>query len=116
MGPNLVSSHSKKQPTVSKSCTEAEYRATAYTIIRTFWIHHVLVELGLVLRGSVQLLCDNVSATCISANPVLHDCSKHIKADYHFVREQVSHGDLVVRYVPTQLQLANIFTKLLPIN
>lgn len=44
----------------------------------------------------------------------MHDRSKHITVDYHFVRERVSHGDLVIRYVPMKLQLADIFTKGLP--
>ena len=45
------------------------------------------------------------------ANPIHHDCSKHIAVDYHFVGEQVAVGDLVVRYIPTSLQIANIFAK-----
>ena len=38
----------------------------------------------------------------ITPNLALHNRSKHIKVDYHFIREQVSHGDLVVCYVPIQ--------------
>lgn len=73
-------------------------------------------ELGIILHNPVNVLCDNILATCITANPVLHDRSKHIKVDYHFVHERVSHGDLVVTYVSTQLQLADIFTKALPVQ
>ncbi|XP_020271922.1 uncharacterized protein LOC109847086 [Asparagus officinalis] len=110
-GPNLISWHSKMQPTVLRSSTEAEYRALAYTVAETLWLRRLLVELGIVLRHPVTLFGDNISATYITANLVLHDRSKHINVDYHFVRERVAHGDLVVRYVPTQLQLADIFTK-----
>lgn len=66
------------------------------------------------LKEPVRVMCDNVSATYFTVNPVLHDRSKHITVDYHFVRECVAHGDLIVRYVPTKLQLADIFTKGLP--
>ncbi|PKI50082.1 hypothetical protein CRG98_029520 [Punica granatum] len=38
VGPNLISRRSKKQPTVSKSSTEAEYRALAYAVAETLWI------------------------------------------------------------------------------
>ena len=44
----------------------------------------------------------------MSANPIRHDRSKHIAVDYHFVREWVAAGDLVVRYIPTSLQLSLI--------
>lgn len=56
-------------------------------------------------------MCDNVSTTYLSTNPVLHDRSKHIAVDYHFVREQVVNGNLQVKYVPTKLQLDDILTK-----
>jgi len=47
----------------------------------------------------------------MTVNPVQHDCSKHIAVEYHFLRECVAHGDLVVCYIPTNLQLADIFIK-----
>ncbi|KAL9273222.1 Serine/threonine-protein kinase AFC2-like protein [Drosera capensis] len=102
---------SKKQPTVSKSSTEAEYRAVAFTVADTLWICSLLAELGFPLVKHVRLFCDNVSASYLALNSVFHARSKHVAVDYHFVRERVSHGDLIVRYVPTHLQLANIFTK-----
>ena len=105
---------SSLQP-VSKCSPEAKYRAIAYNIYETLWIRYVFVELGILLRDLVKVLCDNIFATYITANSVLHKRNKHVEEDYHFVRERVSHGDLVVTYVPTQLQLANIFTKAFPI-
>ncbi|CAM8944245.1 unnamed protein product [Rhodiola kirilowii] len=47
----------------------------------------------------------------MSANPVFHQHSKHIKIDYHFVREQVDNGSLIVRHVRSLDQIADIFTK-----
>ncbi|CAH9089925.1 unnamed protein product [Cuscuta europaea] len=111
LGPNLISWKSKKQPTVSRSSTEAEYRAIAYTVQDTLHIRSILFELGVPISQPVRLLCDNISASYLSTNPIQHARSKHISIDYHFVRERVSHGDLVVRYVLTQFQLADIFTK-----
>lgn len=57
------------------------------------------------------LLFDNLSATFLTGNPVFHQRSKHIKIDYHFVREQVQAGELVVRHVKSIDQIADIFTK-----
>ncbi|CAH9117808.1 unnamed protein product [Cuscuta europaea] len=111
LGSNLISWRSKKQPTVSKSSIEAEYRAIAYTVQDTLFIRSLLADMGIYISTPVQLHCDNVSASYLAVNPIQHDRSKHIKIDYHFVRERVAHGDLVVKYIPTQLQLADIFTK-----
>ncbi|CAH9084965.1 unnamed protein product [Cuscuta europaea] len=111
LGPILVSWKAKKQLTVSKSSTEAEYRAIAYTVQDTLHIRSVLFELGWPISEPVHLLCDNISASYLTANPVQHARSKHIQIDYHFVHERVAHGDLIVKHVPTHLQLADIFTK-----
>ncbi|KMT09304.1 hypothetical protein BVRB_6g134020 isoform B [Beta vulgaris subsp. vulgaris] len=104
LGKNLISWRSKKQPTVSKSSTEAEYRAVAYTAAKTIWLKQLLADIDHFLRRPVIVYCDNVSATYLTANPVYHDRSKHIDVDYHFIREMVAKGGLIVRHVPTQSQ------------
>lgn len=111
LGPNLISWRSKKQPTVSRSSTEAEFRIVAYTVAEMLFLHHLLADLGLFLRSPVRVMCDNISATYLTSNAVLHDRNKHIDVDYHFVREQVAAGSLIVKHVPTKLQLADILTK-----
>nr|XP_016468706.1 PREDICTED: uncharacterized mitochondrial protein AtMg00810-like [Nicotiana tabacum] len=103
LGSNLISWHAKKQPTVSKSSTEAEYRAIAYTVAETCWIRHILCELGIFLHELIRVLCDNISSTYMTRNPVFHDHSKHIAVDFHFVRDMVAQGDLIIQYVPTHL-------------
>ncbi|XP_019228021.1 PREDICTED: uncharacterized protein LOC109209247 [Nicotiana attenuata] len=114
LGSNLIFWRAKKQPTVSKSSTEAEYRAIAYTVAKTCWIRHILCELGIFLHEPIRVLCDNISSTYMTRNPAFHDRSKHIDVDFHFVHDKVAQGDLIVQYVPTHLQLADIFTKVLP--
>ena len=60
------------------------------------------------------LFCDNVGATYLCSNPVLHSRMKHISLDFHFVREQVHAGHLLVSHVSTKDQIADIMTKPLP--
>lgn len=111
LGPNLTSWSAKKQPTVSRSSAEAEYRALAYTCADTIYVHHLLRDLGISLSTPIIIYCDNLSATYMEANPVFHARSKHIELDYHFVRERVAKGTYKVAFVSTQNQIADIFTK-----
>ncbi|GJR17525.1 retrovirus-related pol polyprotein from transposon TNT 1-94 [Tanacetum coccineum] len=59
----------------------------------------------------VPIFCDNISAIAISNNPVLHSRTKHIDIRYHFIRDHIFKGDIELHFVPTDLQLADIFMK-----
>jgi len=56
---------------------------------------------------------DNQSAIALSRNPVFHDRSKHIDVRYHFIRECVDEGGIVLSYTETEQQLADVLTKAL---
>jgi hypothetical protein len=111
VGPNLVSWSSKKQPTVSRSSTEAEYKALANGAAEAIWISSLLKELGVPRQRTPILWCDNLGATYLTANPVFHARTKHIEIDFHFVRERVAEGFLDVRFISSSDQLADVFTK-----
>jgi len=113
-GGNPISWFSKKQRTVARSSTEAEYRAVATATAELMWLTNLIFELKIPIQHKPKLLCDNVGATYLCSNPVFHSRMKHISMDYHFVREQVQAGKLQVSYVSTKDQLADILTKPLP--
>ena len=79
------------------------------------WIHSLLQELGISQSQSPIVWCDNIGATYLSANPVFHARTKHIEVDYHFVRERVSQKQLQIKFISSKDQLADIFTKPLPL-
>jgi histone deacetylase 1/2 len=110
-GDNLISWSSKKQPTVSRSSTESEYKALANATAELIWIQSLLGELGIRQNRPPRLWCDNLGATYLSANPVFHARTKHIEIDFHFVRERVAQKALEIRFIPTGDQLADGLTK-----
>ncbi|CAM8947373.1 unnamed protein product [Rhodiola kirilowii] len=110
LGSNLISWSSKKQGGVSRSSTEAEYRQMAYTTAALSWFRSLFCDLHLHL-ACLRLWCDNISAISLASNPVFHARTRHVEIDYHFVREKVVRGELLVGYVSTIDQFADIFTK-----
>ncbi|KAL6342774.1 hypothetical protein AAG906_016608 [Vitis piasezkii] len=89
LGRNLVSWSSKKQQTVARSSTEAEYRSVAATAAELCWVGSLLSDLGINFTTSPVVYCDNVGATQLSSNPIFHSRMKHVAIDYHFIRDQV---------------------------
>ncbi|GJW86918.1 putative RNA-directed DNA polymerase [Tanacetum coccineum] len=86
---SFVSWKSKKQYTLSKSSTEAEYRALTSVTTEVIWILKFLKDLQIDNLLPVLLHCDNNSAIKIAANPVFHERTKNLEIDLHFVREKV---------------------------
>ena len=114
LGDNLLSWSSKRQPTLSRSSAEAEYRGVANAVAETSWLRNLLLELHCPLGKATIVYCDNISAVYLSSNPVQHQRTKHVEMDIHFVREKVALGHVRVLHVPSSYQYADIFTKGLP--
>ena len=111
IGSNLVSWCSKKQPVVSRSSTEAEYRALAQATSEAVWIQALLDELKIKLAAAPIMWCDNQGAIALAYNPVYHAKTKHVELDIHFIREKVAAKKIVVQFVRSEDQTADILTK-----
>jgi hypothetical protein len=114
LGSNLVSWSARKQPTVSRSSTKAEYKALANAAAKVMWVRKILDELGVAHPPAGRLWCDNIGATYLSANPVFHARTKHIEIDFHFVCEQVAKKFLGIQFIHSGDQIDDGFTKPLP--
>ena len=62
----------------------------------------------------MQLYCDNKATISIAHNPVHHDRTKHVEVDRHFITEKLEKGVISIKYIPTDQEVADIFTKGLP--
>jgi hypothetical protein len=59
----------------------------------------------------VPLMCDNTNAISVAKNPVFHKKMRQVKRRHHFLRDHVEKGDIEMRCIDIERQLANIFTK-----
>jgi hypothetical protein len=71
-------------------------------------------ELRIYLASPPVLWCDNVSALTLAFNPVFHVRTKYIEVDYHFVRKKILNQDILLKFISTHDQVADLFTKGLP--
>nr|GFA89471.1 uncharacterized protein [Tanacetum cinerariifolium] len=60
LGSNLLSWTAGKQRTISRSSTEAEYKALADIVAKLIWLQALLNELGIRLSSTPILWCDNL--------------------------------------------------------
>jgi hypothetical protein len=99
---------------VSRSSTEAEYRALADTTSELLALRWLLEDMGLTHSSPTVIHCDNRSAIQIAHNDVFHEHTKHIEIDCHLVRHHLSAGILRLLPVSSSDQTADIFTKTFP--
>lgn len=83
------------------------------TTSEIIWITHLLRELHITISPMSCLYSNNKSAIFLRKNPIAHKRVKHIDIDYHFVRELVTFGKLLTRFVPTTRIMVDHFTKIL---
>ena len=101
----------EKQPIITLSTMEAKY-VTANAIAHSAkWMTQFIAELGFCQEHPVNLFIDNQTAKKIAENPELHKHSQHIDKWYHWIQEQIELGFINLSWVPTDENLADIFTK-----
>lgn len=95
---------------------EAEYAALAEISREIIYIRRLLTHMGFekFVKDPIRVYCDNQSAIKLSKNAVFHKRSKHVDISFHFVRELVERGEISVKYLRTDLMLADILTKSQP--
>jgi hypothetical protein len=98
---------------VALSTCKAEYVAAAMAACQVVCLRRLLGELTGVEARPPALMVDNKRAIALAKNPVLHDRSKHIDIKFHFIRNCIDGGQIVIKFVETGRELADILTKAL---
>ena len=106
---------SKQQSMVALSTTESEYIGLSIAGQHLAWLHTFFAELGHPQQLPTDFGNDNMATIILSKDPQFRARIKHIRCKYHFVRDDlIAKGEAIIRYVPTDDMVANIFTKALP--
>jgi len=114
-GKSLVAWSSKKQATVSLSTTEAEIIALGEAITLTKWFLSLLHELHLPLQLPIPVYEDNAGAIFLANTTIQSKRLKHIDIKWHFINDEIKTGTVKLFKIPTELNVADLLTKPLPI-
>ena len=106
---STISWCSKRQSSVAKSTTEAEYTALNLAAQEAIWLRRLLFDVGYKIDSPTTFYEDNQGAIELSKNPKFHNRTKHIS--YHFIRERVLSKEISVTYCSTDNMLADVMTK-----
>ena len=98
---------------VLSSC-EAEYVAITDAMKEGNYLRQLLADMTGSKRKTVQLHVDNQGAIALAKNPVHHKRTKHIDIRYHFIRFEIANGIVNLTYIPSDQNIADMYTKPLP--
>ena len=101
----------KYQRTAALSSAEAEYMALSLCTQEVLWTRAILHDLGIKQKEATLVLEDNQGAIALANNDGYHARSKHVDIRHHFIRDHVSNGNIIVKYISTEHQAADMLTK-----
>jgi hypothetical protein len=90
---------------------EAGLRAMTLVTTEVTWLRWLLEDFCVSVSMPTPLLSDGTRAISIARDQIKHKFTKHVGVDAHFTRSQVQDDVVALQYVPSELQLADFFTK-----
>ena len=110
----IVAWGAKKQPSIALSTMQAEIMSGSMAACEAVFLRGIYTDLGHAPRGPTVLYMDNTAAISLASDPVNHDKAKHIERRHLHIRELRARGVVDVRYVKSEQNTADMFTKHLP--
>ena len=111
LGNATITWSSRRQQTVARSSTEAEYVALSAASQECIWLRRLVESLGIKIDLPTTIFEDNQGAIDIAKNPKHHGRTKHIDVSHHFIRERIASKEISVLYLQTGDMTADILTK-----
>ena len=110
----LISWRSCKQTLVATSTCEAEYIALHEATNEALYLRQFLAELTKTPMQTVNIFADNQGSICLAEHQTCHKRTKHISVKYHATRDYLAKKYINITYIPTNQNIADLFTKPLP--
>jgi hypothetical protein len=111
---SLVAWSARKQTIIALSTAEAEYITLTTVMRKILYLQALIAELYEPIIPHIPVYCDNQDAVALATNNKFHTRTKHIDLWYHYVQSLVRSGLLNLQYCPTEDNIADRFTKVLP--
>ena len=102
---------SGRQTIVTMPTTEAEYVVACKAAKEAVWLRQLLESLNCTQNGATVLLEDNNGCIAQTENPLHHKRTKHVDVYYHYTRQMVEEGVLILEKIATEDQTADLLTK-----
>ena len=109
-----IYSQSSIQKTISRSTSEAEYRAAGSTAVLVSAHRQFLEEIGMRQESATIIYEDNQACIAMTKSVICSSKTRHIKLEHHYIRQQVREKEVELEYCPTSEMVADILTKALP--
>ena len=90
--------------------------AVTIAACQAVWLRRILDDVKQAQADATIIYCDNQSTIAMTKNPVYHNITRHIETRHHFIRELVAKGDIKMEYCSIDDQVADLFTKPLPLK
>ncbi|GJT51505.1 hypothetical protein Tco_0977662 [Tanacetum coccineum] len=110
---------SAKQSTIAMSSIEVEYTVVTKASMEAVWMRKFIDEIENIMptnKRHMEMLCDNASAIAIANDSRIMRGSRHYQRKYHYIREVIQNGVIVLKKVHTYDNLVDPFTKSMPYN
>ncbi|GKB66600.1 hypothetical protein Tco_0928012 [Tanacetum coccineum] len=113
--PDYRKSQGAKTPTEVQHMQRVPYASA----IEVVWMRKFINGLGGVMplnKGPMEMLCDNEPALAIASDPKNLKGARHFQRKYHYIHEVIQEGEIVLKKVHTNDNVADLFTKPMPFS